>query len=152
MLDKPDSASWKRRPSPSYSPATRRKERSFNQRGRETTREGSMGRPGRRGKKWFSYDLPVDAPQPVTLVVTYNTDQRGKRSVDILVDGQRVGEQAIQGSPPGSATGRFFDVDYKIPAESVKDKQKVTVRFQATGENETATVFGVRTIRTDADR
>ena len=38
------------------------------------------------------------------------------------------------------------DVDYKIPAELVKDKQKVTVRFQSTGGNETATVHGIRII------
>jgi len=126
------------------------KEKNFNQQGEETTRDGVMGRSGRRGKKWFSYDLPVDPAHPVSLIVTYNTDQRGKRSGEILIDGQRVGEQTIEGSPPGSAAGHFFDVDYKIPAALLKDKQKVTVRFQATGGNETATVFGIRMIRADA--
>jgi len=133
-------------------PGDTEKEKSFNQQGEETTRDVSMGQPGRRGRKWFSYDLPVDAAHPSALVVTYNTDQRGKRSVEILVDGQRVGEQTIQGSPPGSATGRFFDVEYKIPADLVKDKRKITVRFQAAGGDETATVFGIRTIRADAER
>jgi len=133
-------------------PGDTEREKIFNQQGEETTRDGSMGRPGRRGRKWFSYDLAVDPAHPVALVVTYNTDQRGKRSVEILVDGQHVGEQAIDASPPGSAAGRFFDVDYKIPPELVKNKQKVTVRFQATGGNETATVFGIRTIRADAER
>ena len=89
---------------------------------------------------------------PLALVVTYNTDQRGKRSSEILVDGQHVGEQVIEGSPNGSAVGHFFDVDYKIPAELVKDKQKVTVRFQATAGNEIPTVFGLRTIRANAER
>jgi DUF1680 family protein len=125
-------------------------EKSFNQQGEETTRDGLMGRSGRRSKKWFSYDLPVDRSHPVSLIVTYNTDQRGKRSVEILVDGQQLGEQIIEGSPPGSATGHFFDVDYKLPAELLKDKQKITVRFQAKGGNETTTVFGVRLIRADA--
>src|SRR2546425_2555646 len=127
-------------------PGDAEKEKSFNQQGEETTRDVSLGRPGRRGRKWFSYDLTVDPAHPVKLVVTYNTDQRGKRSVEILVDGQHVGEQMIEGSPPGSAAGHFFDVAYKIPAELIKDKQKVTVRFQATGGNETTTIFGVRTI------
>ena len=36
--------------------------------------------------------------------------------------------------------------------ELVKDKQKVTVRFQATGGNEIAAVFGIRMIRADAER
>ena len=48
----------------------------------------------------------------------------------------------------GQSDRLFYDVDYKIPAELVKDKQKVTVRFQATGGNETATVFGLRIVRT----
>ena len=55
----------------------------------------------------------------------------------------------IERFPPGSPTGRFYDVDYKIPAELVKDKKKVTVRFQVDGGNETATVFGIRIVRAD---
>jgi hypothetical protein len=133
-------------------PGDMEKEKAFNQQGAETNADRAMGRVGRRGKKWFSYDLPVDPAKPNALVVTFNTDERGKRAVEILVDGQRVGEQAIERSPPGSATGRFFDVDYKIPTELVKDKKKVTVKFQAIGGNETATVFGVRTVRADAER
>jgi hypothetical protein len=50
------------------------------------------------------------------------------------------------------AAPHFFDVEYPIPAELVKGKQKVTVRFQATQGNEIAAVFGVRMIRSDAER
>ncbi len=128
------------------------KERAFNQKGEDTNPDRMTGRPGRRSKKWFSYDIPVDSSNPVTLLVTYNTDERGKRSGEVVVDGQKLGEQSIDRSPPGSATGRFFDVEYKLPAELIKDKKKVTVKFQATGGNETATVFGVRTVRGDAER
>jgi uncharacterized protein len=130
-------------------PGEAQEEKEFNQQGEESTIDRLTGRPGRRGKKWFSFDLPVDPARPIALVVTYNTDQRGKRSAEILIDGQRVGEQAIDASPNGSAVGRFFDVDYQIPADLIKDKQKVTVRFQATSGNETPTVFGVRTIRSE---
>ena len=51
---------------------------------------------------------------------------------------------------PGSETKHFFDVEYVIPAAAVQGKQKVTVRFQATGGNETAGVYGVRIVRADA--
>jgi uncharacterized protein len=134
----------------SLQPGDANKEKEFNQQGEETTLDRAAGRPGRRGKKWFSFDLPVEPSRPVTLVVTYNTEQRPKRSAEILIDGQRVGEQAIEGSPNGSAVGHFFDVDYKIPAELIKEKQKVTVRFQATSGSEIPTVFGIRTVRADA--
>ena len=128
-------------------PGDPEKEKAFNQQGEETNQDRMTGRAGRRSKKWFSYDVRVDPNSPVALLVTFNTDERGKRSGEVLVDGQRLGEQSIDRSPPGSATGRYFDVEYKLPAELIKDKKKVTVRFQATGGNETATVFGVRTVR-----
>jgi hypothetical protein len=125
------------------------KEKEFNQQGEETTLDRAAGRPGRRGKKWFSFDLPVDSNRPVTLVATYFSEERGKRTFEILADGQHVGEQTIERSPVGSATGSFFDVEYKLPPDVVKDKKKVTVRFQATGNNEIAAVYGLRLIRSE---
>lgn len=127
-------------------------EKNFNQQGEDTTLDRSMGRPARRGKKWFSFDLPVDAAHSIALVITYHSEERSKRTFEILVDGQHVGEQVIERSPPGSAAGRFFDVEYKIPAGLVKNKGRVTVRFQATGNSEIAAVFGIRMIRADAER
>jgi DUF1680 family protein len=118
-------------------------ERDFNQQGEETSRVDVEGRPGRRGAKWFSYDVPVDASQPMTLVVTYHSDNRRPRTFNIFVDSTRVGEQTV----PQSAVARFFDVEYRIPADVVRGKDKVTVKFEATNGNEIAAVFGVRTIR-----
>jgi DUF1680 family protein len=132
-------------------PGEMQPERDFNQQGEETTPDRVMGRPARRGKKWFSFDLPVDPTRPMALVVTYFSEERAKRTFEILVDGQRVGEQTIERFAPGSGTGRFFDVEYPIPADLVKGKQKVTVRFQATNGNEIAAVFGVRMIRAGDD-
>ena len=106
------------------------------------------GRAGRRGTKWFSYDLPVDAASPNTLVVTYHTDHRRMRTFEILVDGQRIAEQTLA----ESSEPRFVDVEYQLPPALVGGKQKVTVRFQATNGNEIAGVFGVRTIRANAPR
>jgi len=128
-------------------PGDPEKERSFNQQGEETNLDRSQGRPGRRGKKWFSYDLAIDPTKPTVLVVTYNSDERGQRNVEVSVDGLRVGQQSIERSPNGSVVGHFFDVEYKLPPDLLKDKKKVTVKFQAVGGNETPTVFGVRTIR-----
>ena len=85
----------------------------------------------------------------MAFVVTYYSDEWRKRTFEILVDGQRVGEQTVE---KDGIAPRFFDVEYAIPAELVKDKQKVTVRFQATNGNEIAAVFGIRMIRADAAR
>ena len=130
-------------------PGDAEKEKEFNQQGEDTSTDGTNGRRARRAKKWFSYDLPVNAAKTPALLVTYFTLERANRSFDILVDGQRVGQQKIERSVPGSAAGHFFDVEYKIPSELLKDKKKMTVRFQSTGGNETASVFGVRLIRID---
>ena len=127
-------------------------ERDFNQQGEETSPTRWAGRPGRRASKWFSFDLPVAPARPMALVVTYHSEERQARTFEILVDGVRVGEQTLERYRPGTSSGRLFDVEYAIPADLAKGKQKITVRFQSTGGNETAAVFGIRTIRADAMR
>jgi hypothetical protein len=123
-------------------PGGQEAEKAFNQQGEETSIVRADGRPGRRAAKWFSYDLTTSG-QPRSLVVTYNSDNRRQRSFEILVDGRKVGEQRIaQGS-----VSRFFDVEYPLAADLVQGKLKLTVRFEATGGNEVAPVFGVRLIR-----
>ena len=47
---------------------------------------------------------------------------------------------------------RFFDVEYALPASLVKDKKKVTVRFEAAEGNSISGVYGIRMIRGDAER
>jgi DUF1680 family protein len=129
-------------------PGEMQPERDFNYQGEDSWPDRVAGRPGRRGRKWFSFDLPVDPARPMALVVTCRNDESRRRSFDVLVDGTKVGQGVIEKDGPS----RFFDVEYAIPADLVKDKAKVTVRFEATGGNETATVFGIRMIRADAAR
>lgn len=130
-------------------PGEAEKEKAFGLRSEESSADRIAGRAGRRSKKWFSYELPINSTKPLALVVTFSTEERAKRSFEIFVDGQRVGDGVVERYPPGSPTGRFYDVHYKLPAELVKDKQKVTVRVQATSGNETATVFGIRLVRAE---
>jgi hypothetical protein len=129
-------------------PGEMQPERDFNQQGEDSEPDRVMGRAARRGRNWFSFDLPVDPAHPMALVVTYYNDEWRKRTFDVLVDGQGLGEQVVEkGGEP-----HFFDVEYLIPPNLVEGKQKVTVRFQATNGNEIAAVFGIRTIRADSER
>lgn len=128
------------------------KEKEFNQQGEETTADRMAGRTSRRAKKWFSFDLPIEASRAMILMVTYHPEERTKRTFEILVDGQRIGEQTIERSVPGSAAGKFFDVEYRLPADVLNGKQKITVRFQAIGGLEVAAIYGVRIVRADAER
>jgi hypothetical protein len=107
-----------------------------------------MGQAGRRGTKWFSFDLPVDPARPMALVVTYNHDEWQERAFEILVAGQRIAEQTLERRGPM----RFFDKEYPVPAELVKGQQKVTVKFQAAQGKEIGAVYGLRMIRADAER
>lgn len=129
-------------------PGEMQAERDVNMQGEETSPERIMGRPGRRGAKWFSFDMPVDAAQPLALVVTYNRDEWRERTFQILVDGERIGEQVI---PPRGPL-QFFNVEYAVPKAFVKNKTKVTVKFVATKGNEIGCVFGLRIIRAKAAR
>ena len=132
-------------------PGQMQTERDFNQQGEETSPVQLEGRYGRRGRKWFSFDLPVDNAHPLALVVTFSNDGRRKGSFDILVDGQKLGEQATDRRSPEQEV-HFFDVEYAIPAGLAQGKQKVTVRFEAPEGNDIPGVFGVRIIHADSPR
>jgi hypothetical protein len=125
-------------------------ERDFNMQGEETFdyTEPITGRKSRRARKWFSFDLPVATGAPLSLVVTYDSDQPRPRSFEILLDGERVAEQTL----PGSGASRFFDVDYPLSPRLLEGKRKITVRFQSTEGREVAPVFGIRLVRAAARR
>jgi hypothetical protein len=67
------------------------------------------------------------------------------------VDGRKVGEQTAPRRSPEQEI-RFFDVEYSIPLALVADKNKVTVRFEATNGRSTPSVFGVRIVRSNMER
>lgn len=129
-------------------PGEMQPERDFNQQGENTGADRVRGRPCRRASGWFSFDLPIDPARPAAVVVTYYSDEWRKRTFDVLANGKVLGSESIvRGGTP-----RFYDVEYAIPAEAIAGKDKVTIRFQATQGNETAAVYGIRTIRADAER
>jgi hypothetical protein len=129
-------------------PGEMQAERDANMQGEGTSPERLMGQPGRRGTKWFSFDLPVDPAHPMALMITYNHDEWQERAFEILVDGRRIAEQVIERRGPL----RFFNKEYPVPAELVKGREKVTVRFQAAQDKEIGAVYGLRMIRADAGR
>lgn len=129
-------------------PGQMQTERDFNQQGEETSPVHLEGRYGRRGTKWFSFDLPVEAGHPMGLLITFSNDARRKGSFDVLVDGKKVGEQSTERRSPEQDV-RFFDVEYAIPSELIQGKQKVTVRFEAPAGSDIPGVYGIRTVRAD---
>lgn len=129
-------------------PGEMQPERDYHEQGEQSDVDRVMGRPCRRGRAWFSFDMPVEPAHSMSLVITYYSDEWRKRSFDILVDGTHVASQVVEknGSP------HFFDVEYALPAGVVKGKKTVTVRFEAAQGSEIAAVFGIRMIRADAGK
>jgi hypothetical protein len=132
-------------------PGQMQAERDFNQQGEDSSPVQWEDHYGRRGTKWFSFDLPLDNTHPMVLIATYSNGGRRKGSFTILVDGMKVGEQTAERHSPEEDL-RFFDVEYAIPAELVQGKQKVTIRFEAPSGGEIPGVFGIRMVRGDAAR
>lgn len=102
------------------------------------TYRGRHGRDARAGG-YFSFTARV-RPGPLTLRASYWGEERNKR-FDILVDGQRIATQMLEGERPGA----FFDVDYPIPPALTRGKDAVTIRFQPSdARTRCGPVFGVR--------
>ena len=103
------------------------------------------GRANRSGTGWFSFDLPVDASVETAVVVTYMNElgiPPATSPFDILLDGISIARYV----PNANATG-FYDATYAVPADLLRGKSKVTIRFQAAEKGRIVPIFGVRMIR-----
>lgn len=106
--------------------------------------EIALGRGGREVRKggFFSFDMKVLPDVESVLLLSYLGDDKG-RAFDILIDGTRIGTQELK----GAETGKFFDVEYPIPAELLKGKTKVEVKIQAHPDRTAGRVFSPRILR-----
>ena len=127
-------------------PGQMQAERDFNQQGGSSTPVQLQGRYGRRATDWFSFDVPADPQHPAALIVTYNRDERANRTFEVLLNGVKIGEQAVPRRSPEERE-EFFDVEYPVPVSLLAGKQRVTVRFQGVGASEVAAVYGIRMVR-----
>lgn len=89
---------------------------------------------------WFSYQMAVKPDVRQTVHVSYWGGEEGARRFDILVDGRKIGSQVLLRNEPG----KFFDVEYPIPEDLTRGKDKVTVRFQAERGATAGGIFGLR--------
>jgi DUF1680 family protein len=129
-------------------PGLMQMERDFNFRASDESTVVTVGeRSGRRAAGWMAFDLPVDEAHPMALVVTYRNDEPAARRFEVQVDGTKVKEELVERGSPQEFN--FVEREYAVPAELVKGKQKVTVRFQAAEGSEVGRVFGLRMLRAD---
>lgn len=120
-------------------------ERDHNLKGEMTETGEFNGRKWRHATHsgWFSFEMKVEDSASLDLLCTYWGSDSRRRAFDILIDDKRISTQTLENNKPGE----FFDVAYPIPAELVKGKEKVTVRFQAHTDNTAGGLFGCRIVR-----
>jgi len=104
----------------------------------------AMDRLGREARRdhYFEFDMKVDASLKSSLLLTYIGDDKD-RKFDILVDGVKIATEEWK----GGKTGKFYDVEYKIPTELISNKTKITVRIEANYGKTAGRVFAVRIIK-----
>ncbi|MBI9016369.1 MAG: glycoside hydrolase family 127 protein [Phycisphaerae bacterium] len=129
-------------------PGEMQPERNYNfQSDEQTSPVRIEGRPGRKSRNWFSFDMPVDQSHPMTLVVTYYSAEHSRWTTKfrIFADGELLADEHIKDSKPE----RFFDVEYELSSEMIKAKNEVTIRFEALEGAHISAIFGLRMIRGD---
>ncbi len=92
---------------------------------------------------WFAYEMRPARSQTVELLCTYWGSDGGNRRFDILVDGVKAATQTLQDNQPG----RLFNQSYPVPAELTRDKDRVTIRFQAHPGAMAGGLFGCRLLK-----
>jgi len=73
----------------------------------------------------------------MVLVCTYWGDDVPPRTFDILVGDKVIATQSLNKDKPG----QFFDVEYAIPEDLTKGKDKITVHFRPHEKNTAGGVF-----------
>jgi uncharacterized protein len=92
---------------------------------------------------WFSFEVAVPKDAPADLVITYWGSETGRRTFDVLIEGEKVATTSLHQDKPE----HFWDKSYPLPENLTRGKEKVTVRFQAHPQNYAGGIFGVRVVR-----
>lgn len=86
---------------------------------------------------WWSWELKV-APGLLALCCTYWGSDTGNRTFDVLVNDRIIATETLNFNKPNE----FYDVEYPLAADIVKDRDKITVMFRAHQGNFAGGVFG----------
>ncbi len=92
---------------------------------------------------WFSFQMKVLPDIENMLMLTYWGSERGRKMFDIFVDNVKIGTQELNSNDPG----KFFDVNYVLAPELLKNKTTVTVKLVALPGKRVGALYGARVIR-----
>ena len=106
----------------------------------------AMGRKGREARRdnHFSFEMKTNKVGNCNLLLTYIGDDKD-RKFDILVDGIKITTVEWK----GGKTGKFYDVEYKIPEDLLKGKEKIVVKIEANHGKTAGRIFGIRLVHAE---
>lgn len=107
----------------------------------ENTRSDESGGWRDAENGWFAYDLKVSSDQPMELVLTFHSTDGGNRTFEIWIDEHKIGEQSLR----TETFDALIDKVFKLPADLIKGKNKVTVKLKSLPGNIAGGIFGCKT-------
>lgn len=110
------------------------------------SRAGNLEREAWREVKngYFQYKLKTDGLNNLSLMVRYWGRETGKRTFDILIDGETIVTENISKKWNKSA---YVNMEYPIPVEMLRNKQYITVTFKSAEYNIAGKVAAVRLLK-----
>ena len=103
-----------------------------------------------RSNGYFQYTLQTGGEyEELSLMVRYWGNEGGSRAFSILVDGELLAQENVTGK---WNKNEFVNVEYPIPAEMVRGKAAIAVRFLCAGSNIAGGVFYVRLLKPYSSR
>lgn len=92
---------------------------------------------------WLSFEMGVNAGQPMALVFEYWGGFPGSRTFDILVNDTKIATENIANVKPGE----FFYKSYDLPDQLTVNGGRIKVKIVPVEGHLAGPVFGVRTIK-----
>ena len=101
-----------------------------------------------RDNGFFSYELSTNNETDLTLRVKYWGAEWGNRKFEIYIDDKKIITEDNTGKWNQS---KFQSIEYAIPDEMIKGKNKVRIKFQALPANTAGAVYYLQLIRKTID-
>lgn len=99
-----------------------------------------------RNNGFFSYRMATNRETRLSLMVRYWGAEWGNRKFDIYIDDEKLITEDNTGRWNQS---RFFDVEYSIPENMLKNKDHIRVKFQAIPGNTAGGVYYIRLLKNE---
>jgi hypothetical protein len=106
--------------------------------------DAALGRRGREARRdnHFSFTMKVNPGIDNILLFTYIGDDKD-RKFDVLVEGVKLAFVEWN----GGTTGKFYDVEYPVPAALIGNKTSITIKVDACHGKTAGRIFGARMLR-----